>query len=135
MIDIACKNASRAGVLDTIRFTESDISGVLMKMGHVSSPILPYGKRIGDENLEETYDTLEHIFQSNNLYGWVITTVDFFPKNQTGWSKKESHEWCRKMSVLEENVVEFFSRHSFIQSRAPILCNLIHYLVLWGCYL
>ncbi|MCB9806754.1 hypothetical protein H6768_02510 [Candidatus Peribacteria bacterium] len=28
MIDIACKNASRAGVLDTIRFTESDISGV-----------------------------------------------------------------------------------------------------------
>jgi hypothetical protein len=47
---------------------------------------------------------LEHIFQTNGLYGWVITTVDFFPKNQTGWSKKnlmngaEKCQFWRKMS-------------------------------------
>jgi len=104
MIDIACKNASRAGVLDTIRFTESDISEVAYENGACLITNPPYGKRIGDENLAETYDTLEHIFQTNGLYGWVITTVDFFPKNQTGWSKKnlmngaEKCQFWRKMS-------------------------------------
>jgi 23S rRNA G2445 N2-methylase RlmL len=82
MIDIACKNASRAGVLDTIRFTESDISEISYENGACLITNPPYGKRIGDENLGETYNTLENIFSSNNLYGGVITSVDFFPKNQ-----------------------------------------------------
>ena len=69
MIDIACKNASRAGVLDTIRFTESDISEVAYENGACLITNPPYGKRIGDENLAETYDALEHIFQTNGLYG------------------------------------------------------------------
>lgn len=82
MIDIACKNASRAGVLDTIRFTDSDISEVSYENGACLITNPPYGKRIGDENLGETYNILENIFSSNNLYGGVITSVDFFPKNQ-----------------------------------------------------
>jgi putative N6-adenine-specific DNA methylase len=104
MIDIACKNASRAGVLDTISFSESDISEVVYENGSCLITNPPYGKRIGDENLEETYDTLENIFHSHNLYGWVITSVDFFPKNQTGWSKKnlmngsEKCQFWRKLS-------------------------------------
>jgi type I restriction enzyme M protein len=49
MIDIACKNASRAGVLDTIRFTESDISEVLYENGACLITNPPYGKTWKDD--------------------------------------------------------------------------------------
>lgn len=88
MVDIACKNASRAGVLDTIQFRESDMGSVsFIPDSHIiTNP--PYGKRLGDENLEELYQTLEQQILSNNLSGWVITSVDYFPKNQKNWTKK-----------------------------------------------
>lgn len=46
MIDIACQNASRAGVLDTIKFSEEDIQNVAYeKFSHlITNP--PYGKRL-----------------------------------------------------------------------------------------
>jgi putative N6-adenine-specific DNA methylase len=46
MIDIACKNASRAGVLDTIKFRESDVKNVSYESGAhlITNP--PYGKRL-----------------------------------------------------------------------------------------
>jgi putative N6-adenine-specific DNA methylase len=88
MIDIACKNASRAGVLDTIRFAESDCAGVSYENGWCLITNPPYWKRLWDENLPELYENLEDIFQSNNLSGGVITSVDFFPRKQLWWTKK-----------------------------------------------
>ena len=69
MVDIACKNASRAGVLDTIQFREADMGSVsFIPDSHIiTNP--PYGKRLGDENLEELYETLEQQILSNNLSG------------------------------------------------------------------
>lgn len=104
MIDIACQNASRAGVLDTIKFREADIKDISYESwSHlVTNP--PYGKRLLEENLEWLYDNLEAIFLANNLFGGVITSVDFFPKNQKGWTKKnlmngsEKCQFWRKMS-------------------------------------
>lgn len=104
MVDIACKNASRAGVLDTIQFREADMGSVsFIPDSHIiTNP--PYGKRLGDENLEELYETLEQQILSNNLSGWVITSVDYFPKNQKNWTKKnlmngaEKCQFWRKMS-------------------------------------
>lgn len=52
MIDIACKNASRAGVLDTIKFREGEMRDIAYESGGhlITNP--PYGKRLGDEDLE-----------------------------------------------------------------------------------
>lgn len=46
MIDIACKNASRAGVLDTIKFREGEMRDVPYESGGhlITNP--PYGKRL-----------------------------------------------------------------------------------------
>ncbi|MBP6921615.1 class I SAM-dependent RNA methyltransferase [Candidatus Gracilibacteria bacterium] len=104
MIDIACKNASRAGVLDTIQFRQSNMADVsyLPESYIITNP--PYGKRLDDENLEELYTTLEESIVSNNLSGGVITLVDYFPKNQKNWTKKnlmngaEKCQFWRKMS-------------------------------------
>jgi 23S rRNA G2445 N2-methylase RlmL len=88
MIGIACKNASRAGVLDTIQFRESDLWEVsfLPESHIITNP--PYGKRLVDEHLTELYETLEESMETNQLLGGVITSVDFFPKNQKDWTKK-----------------------------------------------
>lgn len=104
MIDIACENASRAGVLDTIQFRESEMRDVSYIPGShiVTNP--PYGKRLEDENLEWLYGDLEKVMIDNNLLGGVITSVDYFPKNQKDWTKKnlmngpEKCEFWRKMS-------------------------------------
>lgn len=52
MIDIACQNASRAGVLDTIQFREGDMKNVAYESGShlITNP--PYGKRLIEEDLE-----------------------------------------------------------------------------------
>jgi len=104
MIDIACKNASRAGVLDTIRFSEADISEVSYEKGSCLITNPPYGKRLGDEKLDRLYDDLEKIFIENNLMGGVITSVESFPQNQKNWTKKnlmnggEKCQFWRKLS-------------------------------------
>ena len=105
MIDIACKNASRAGVLDTIRFEERSLEEVSFTEWGCLITNPPYGKRLGDEHLEELYGNLEQAFVDNNLSGGVITSVDYFPKNEKGWTKKnlmnggEKCEFWRRQGV------------------------------------
>lgn len=104
VLEYAIDNAHRAGVGDTIRFSESDFRDVsYQKNAHlVTNP--PYGKRMGDDDLSWLYQDLENIFITNDLTGWVITSVDNFPKNETGWSPKnlmngsEKCEFWRKIS-------------------------------------
>jgi len=49
-------------VLDTIRFTEYDLSEVNFENNSCLITNPPYGKRLWDENLEGLYDTLESVF-------------------------------------------------------------------------
>lgn len=37
--------------------------------------------------------------------------------------QKKSHEWCRKMPILEENVVKFLSLPDFSKSRAQFFAT------------
>lgn len=69
MIDIACKNASQAGVLDTIKFQEGALQDISYESGAhlVTNP--PYGKRLLEDDLEGLYDDLESVFTKNNLLG------------------------------------------------------------------
>lgn len=88
VLEYAMDNAHRAGVGDTVRFVESDFREVsYQKKAHlVTNP--PYGKRMGDDNMDWLYSDLENIFMSNELTGWVITSVNNFPKNDTEWTPK-----------------------------------------------
>ena len=67
MIDIACKNASRAGVLNTIKFQQTELADVVYepKSHLITNP--PYGKRLETDDLEGLYDSLEEIFLANEL--------------------------------------------------------------------
>jgi putative N6-adenine-specific DNA methylase len=104
VLEFAMDNAHRAGVGDTIRFSEGDFRDVsFQKNAHlVTNP--PYGKRMWDADIDGLYNDLENIFLTNELTGWVITTVENFPKNETGWTKKnlmngsEKCEFWRKIS-------------------------------------
>ncbi len=104
MVEIACANARNAGVIDTIRFSENLVDEVKIPEGAhiVTNP--PYGKRMGWEELWDLYDNLERLFVEQKLTGGVITTFEDFPKDQTGWSKKnlmngvEKCQFWRKMA-------------------------------------
>lgn len=88
LVEIAQANAHRAGVGDTIQFTCEDIWNISFvdSVHCVTNP--PYGKRLGSEDLERLYDILEESFNTHHLTGWVITSVEYFPRNQSGWTKK-----------------------------------------------
>lgn len=62
-------NAHRAGVGDTIRFSEGDFRDVpFQKNAHlVTNP--PYGKRMGDADIDGLYSDLENIFLTQELTG------------------------------------------------------------------
>lgn len=51
MIEIACQNASRAGVLDTISFRQADMREVSYMPGSHMITNPPYGKRLSSEDL------------------------------------------------------------------------------------
>lgn len=104
MIDIACKNASRAGVLNTIQFQEADMGEISYEPGSTLVTNPPYGKRLSDEDLEGLYGSLEDIFLTNNLSGGVITSVDYFPKNEKGWAKKNLMNWAEKCEFWRRGI-------------------------------
>jgi len=78
-VRIAQDNAKRAGVSDTVSFSEKDfkeyvseyISGAL-----VSNP--PYGIRLQDYDLDLLYKDISIVFTKNtSLFGGIITSYDF----------------------------------------------------------
>lgn len=104
VLSCAMDNAQRAGVGDTIKFSQTDFREVqyINKAHLVTNP--PYWKRLSDDNLDGLYDDLEKVFLANSLTGGVITTVENFPKNKANWTKKnlmngaEKCQFWRKLS-------------------------------------
>lgn len=103
MIELAYKNAKRAWVGGDIQFTQSEVKDVSFDSWSTLVTNPPYGKRMWDDHLESLYDDLESKIYDNNLNAGVITSVDFFPKNQSSWSKKNIMNGSDKCQYWRRN--------------------------------
>lgn len=89
---LALRNASFAGVGDTITFWSQDYKTYLRREIEgtlVSNP--PYWLRLEDTNIDQIHEDISKLFEQNkNLSGWVITAFPDFEKlSKTKYKKRK----------------------------------------------
>ena len=97
-IEMALINAKNAWVDDIIKFEKKSLNAYIwaknLEWTLVSNP--PYGLRLNPRDLDMIYNDISTILKNNkDLWGWIITSYEYFDKiiDLKSWKKRKLYNW------------------------------------------